>query len=90
MKRIRVLLAAFCFVVLLSGAIGAGTGAGIAAAASRCSSSNNTFNLCGLGRDAEIAIGAVVELVGGAGVEAAIVSHPTIYRAEPAKSNTVH
>ena len=75
---------------LLFGAVGAGTGAGIAAAASRCSSSNNTFNFCGLGRGAVVAIGAVVGLVGGAGVGAAIPSHPTIYRAEPAKSNTVH
>ena len=75
---------------LIFGAVGAGTGAGIAAAATRCSSSNNTFNLCGLGRGAGIAIGAAVGLVGGAGVGAAIPSHPTIYRAESAKSNTVH
>ena len=75
---------------LIFGAVGAGAGAGIGAAASRCSSSNNTFNFCGLGRGVEVALGAVVGLVGGAGVGAAIPSHPTIYRAEPAKSNTVH
>ena len=73
---------------LIFGAIGAGTGAGIAAAATRCSSSTNTLNFCGLGRGAGIAIGAAVGLVGGAGVGAAIPSHPTIYRAEPA--NTPH
>jgi hypothetical protein len=72
---------------LIFGGVGAGTGAAFAAAASRCSSSNNTFNFCGLGRGAEVAIGAVAGLVGGAGVGAAIPSHPTIYRAaEPAKS----
>src|SRR5215472_9984651 len=75
---------------LIFGAVGAGTGAGIAAAATRCSSSNNTFNLCGLGRGAGIGIGAAVGLVGGAAVGAAIPSHPTIYRAESAKSNIVH
>ena len=73
---------------LIFGAVGAGTGAGIAAAATRCSSSNNTFNFCGLGRGAGTAIGAVAGLVGGAGVGAAIPSHPTIYRAEPAKSGS--
>ena len=75
---------------LIFGGVGAGTGAGIAAAATRCSNSNNTFNLCGLGRGAAVAVGAAVGLVGGAGVGAAIPSHPTIYRAESAKSNTVH
>ena len=73
---------------LIFGAVGAGTGSGITAAVTRCSSSNTTFNLCGLGRGAEVAIGAVAGLLGGAGVGAAIPSHPTIYRAEPAKSNT--
>jgi hypothetical protein len=75
---------------LIFGAVGAGAGAGIATAATRCSSSNNTFNLCGLGRGVAVAVGAVAGLVGGAGVGAAIPSHPTIYRAESAKSNTVH
>ena len=75
---------------LLFGAVGAGTGAGIATAATRCSSSNNTFNFCGFGRGLAVGVGAVAGLVGGAGVGAAIPSHPTIYRAEPAKSNTVH
>jgi hypothetical protein len=75
---------------LLFGGVGAGAGAGIATAATRCSSSNNTFNFCGLGRSVAVAVGAVAGLVGGAGVGAAIPSHPTIYRAEPAKPNTVH
>jgi hypothetical protein len=73
---------------LFLGAAGAGAGTGIAAAASRCSTSNTSFNLCGIGRGAEVAISALVGLVGGAGIGAAIPSHPTIYRAEPAKSNT--
>jgi thiamine pyrophosphate-dependent acetolactate synthase large subunit-like protein len=72
---------------LILGAVGAGAGAGIGAAASRCSNSNTSFNFCGLGRGVEVAIGAVVGLVGGAGIGAAIPSHPTIYRAEPAKSS---
>lgn len=75
---------------LIFGAVGVGAGAGIGAAASRCSNSNTSFNLCGIGRGAEVAIGAVVGLAGGAGLGAAIPSHPTIYRAEPAKSNTPH
>ena len=74
--------------VLILGAVGAGAGAGIGAAASRCSSSNGSFNFCGLGRGVAVGLGAVVGLAGGAGVGAAIASHPTIYRAEPAKSNT--
>lgn len=69
---------------------GAGAGAGIAAGVSRCSNSNTSFNLCGIGRGAEVAIGALVGLAGGAGVGAAIPSHPTIYRVDPAKSNTPH
>ncbi len=75
---------------LILGVVGAGAGAGIGAAASRCSSSNPSFNLCGIGRGAEVAIGAVIGLAGGAGVGAAIPSHPTIYRAAPANSNTPH
>src|SRR5215469_2632319 len=75
---------------LIFGAVGAGAGAGIGAAASRCSSSNNTFNFCGLGRSVAVGIGAVAGLLGGAGVGAAIPSHPTIYRAEPAQPNAVH
>ena len=74
---------------LLFGVVGAGAGAGIAAAASRCSNSNSSFNLCGIGRGVEVGIGTVAGLAGGTGVGAAIPSHPTIYRAEPAKSNTV-
>lgn len=74
---------------LIFGGVGAGTGAGIGAAASRCSSSNTSFNLCGLGRGVAVGIGAVAGLLGGAGIGAAIPSHPTIYRAEPAKSNAV-
>jgi hypothetical protein len=75
---------------LILGAVGAGTGAGIGATVSRCASSNGSFNLCGIGRGAEVAITAAVGLAGGAGIGAAIPSHPTIYRAEPAKSNTHH
>ena len=75
---------------LIFGAAGVGVGAGIGAAASRCSNSNTSFNLCGIGRGVEVAIGAVVGLAGGAGLGAAIPAHPTIYRAEPAKSNTPH
>jgi hypothetical protein len=72
------------------GVVGAGAGAGIGAAASRCSNSTGSFNLCGIARGAEVAVGAVIGLAGGAGVGAAIPSHPTIYRAEPAKSSTPH
>lgn len=72
---------------LVSGAVGAGAGAGIGAASTRCSNSNS---FTGCWRDVAAGIGAVVGLLGGAGVGAAIPSHPTIYRAEPAKSNTVH
>jgi hypothetical protein len=72
---------------LIFSVVGAGAGAGITAAASRCSNSNTSFNLCGIGRGAEVAIGAAVGLVGGAGIGAAIPSHPTIYRAGPAKPN---
>src|SRR6266480_5694848 len=72
------------------GVVCAGAGAGIGAAASRCSNSNGSFNLCGIGRGAEVAIAAVVGLAGGAGVGAAVPSHPTIDRAEPAKSNAPH
>lgn len=75
---------------LILGAVSGGVGAGIGAAASRCSNANTSFNLCGIGRGAEVAIGAVVGLAGGAGIGAAIPSHPTVYRAAPAKSNTPH
>jgi len=75
---------------LIFGTVGAGAGAGIAAAASRCSKSNTSFNLCSIGRGAEVAIGAAVGLVGGAGIGTAIPSHPTIYRAEPGKPNLSH
>ena len=71
------------------GAAGAGTGAGIGAVSTRCSGSNS-FDFCGLGRSIAVGFGAVVGLAGGAGVGAAVPSHPTIYRAEPAKSNTPH
>src|SRR5712692_7500399 len=72
------------------GAVGAGAGAGIGAATSRCSSSNNSLTFCGLGRSIAVGAGAVVGLAGGAGIGAAIPSHPTIYRAEPAKPNAPH
>ena len=75
---------------LILAGVGAGAGAGITAAASRCSSSTGSFNFCGIGRGAEVAIGAVVGLVGGAAVGAAIPSHPTIYRAAPAKPISPH
>jgi thiamine pyrophosphate-dependent acetolactate synthase large subunit-like protein len=58
------------------GTVGAGAGAGIATAATRPSI---------IARGAVVAVGAMVGLVGGAGVGAAIPSHPTIYRAEPKK-----
>jgi thiamine pyrophosphate-dependent acetolactate synthase large subunit-like protein len=71
---------------LILGAVGAGTGAGIGAATQRCSNSIDT--LCGIGRGIAVGLGGLVGLAGGAGIGAAIPSHPTIYRAEPAKSNT--
>ncbi len=67
------------------GASGAGVGAGIGAATQRCSNSIDT--LCGIGRGIAVGLGGLVGLAGGAGIGAAIPSHPTIYRAEPAKSN---
>src|SRR5712692_1630792 len=73
---------------LILGAVGAGAGAGIGAATSRCSNSTDTF--CGLGRSIAVGFGGLVGLAGGAGVGAAIPSHPTIYRAELAKPNTSH
>src|SRR5216683_2370943 len=63
------------------GAAGAGTGA----VSTRCSNSTDSF--CGLGRSIAVGLGGLVGLAGGAGVGAAVPSHPTIYRAEPAKSN---
>lgn len=64
------------------GAVGGGAGAGIGAATSRCSSTSGSFNFCGLGRSVAIGIGTVAGLMGGAGIGAAIPSHPTIYRVE--------
>ena len=64
------------------GAAGAGTGAGIGAAATRCSSTSGSLNFCGLGRGVAIGVGAVAGLAGGAGIGAAIPSHPTVYRTE--------
>ena len=72
---------------LLFGAVGAGAGAGIGAGATRCSSPNS---FTGCWRDVAAGIGAVVGLLGGAGLGAAIPSHPTIYRAEAVKSNAAH
>lgn len=72
---------------LIVGAVGAGAGAGIGAAASRCSSSTGSFNFCGIGRGVAVGIGGLAGLAGGAGIGAAIPSHPTIYRAGPAKSH---
>ena len=74
---------------LILGAVGAGAGAGIGAVSTRCSSANS-FDFCGLGRSIAVGLGAVVGLAGGAGIGAAIPSHPTIYRAEPAKPNATH
>ena len=73
--------------VFLVGAVGAGAGAGIGAVSTRCSGSNS-FDFCDLGRSIAVGLGAVVGLAGGAGIGAAIPSHPTIYRAEPA--NRIH
>ena len=64
------------------GGAGAGTGAGIGAAATRCSSPSNSFISCDFGRSIVIGIGAVASLIGGAGIGAAIPSHPTVYRVE--------
>src|SRR6266568_6511346 len=75
---------------LILGAAGGGAGAAIGAAASRCSNSNTSFNLCGIGRGVAVGLGGLVGLAGGAGVGAAIPSHPMIYRAELAKPNTRH
>ena len=72
---------------LIFGAVGAGAGAGIGAAATRCSSPNS---FTGCWRDVAAGIGAVVGLLGGAGVGATIPSHPTIYRAEAVKSYAAH
>lgn len=63
------------------GGVGAGAGAGISAAATRCPPPNG-FSLCGIGRGAIIGGSAVVGLLAGGGIGAAIPSHPTIYRAE--------
>jgi hypothetical protein len=67
---------------LILGAVGAGAGAGIGAAATRCSNSSGPFNFCGVGSGAVIGLGTVIGLAGGAGIGAAIPSHPTIYRIE--------
>jgi hypothetical protein len=67
---------------LILGGAGAGTGAGIGVAATRCSSPSGSFNFCGLGRGIAIGVGAVAGLAGGAGIGAAIPSHPTVYRTE--------
>lgn len=63
------------------GTVGAGTGAGISAAATRCPPPNG-FSLCGVGRGAIIGGSAVVGLLAGGGIGAAIPSHPTIYRVD--------
>jgi hypothetical protein len=73
---------------VLLGVGGAAAGAGITAAATRCSTSSGSFNLCGLGRGAGVAVGSAIGLVGGAGVGAAIPSHPTIYRAPATRQPT--
>jgi len=58
----------------------AGTGAGIGVVATRCSSTSGSLNFCGLGRGIAIGVGALTGLAGGAGIGAAIPSHPTVYR----------
>jgi hypothetical protein len=67
------------------GAVGAGTGAGISAAATRCPTPTG-FSLCGVGRGAIIGGSAVVGLLGGGGIGAAIPSHPTISPRAPLTS----
>ena len=42
---------------LILGAAGGGAGAAIGAAASRCSNSNTSFNLCGIGRGVAVGLG---------------------------------
>lgn len=69
---------------LIFGAVGAGTGAGISAGATRCSTSTGSFNLCGVGNGVIIPASALLGLLAGAGIGAAIPSHPTIYRLEHA------
>ena len=66
---------------LIFGAVGAGAGAGISAAATRCPPPTG-FSLCGVGRGAIIGGSAVAGLLAGGGLGAAFPSHPTIYRAE--------
>ncbi len=73
---------------LILGAVGAGTGAGIGAVSTRCNNATDWF--CGFGRSIAVGLGGLVGLAGGAGIGAAIPSHPTIYRAEPAKPNATH
>ena len=63
--------------VLIFGAVGLGVGIGIGAAANPNDS---------LARDGAMAFGAIIGLAGGAGIGAALPAHPTVYRAEPAKS----
>ena len=63
------------------GGVGAGAGAGISAAATRCPPPSG-FSFCGVGRGAIIGGSAVVGLLAGGGIGAAIPSHPTIYRLE--------
>jgi len=70
---------------LIFGAVGAGAGAGITAAATRCSSPNNSFSSCDFGRSL-----AVAGLVGGARCRSRNSESSDNYRAESAKSNTVH
>jgi hypothetical protein len=67
---------------LVFGAVGAGIGAGIGAAATRCSNSSGGLNFCGIGRGAVVGVATMIGLAGGAGIGAAIPSHPTIYRIE--------
>lgn len=67
---------------LIFAAVGGGAGAGIGAAAA----GSHSF----LGRGPATAVGAVIGLAGGAAIGAAIPSHPTIYRAQPPKSNPPH
>jgi len=65
---------------LALGAVGAITGGGIGAAATRCSNSSGGLNFCGIGQGAVVGVATMIGLAGGAGIGAAIPSHPTIYR----------
>jgi hypothetical protein len=64
----------------------AGVGGGAGAAIGAVASDPHAF----LGRGPGTVLGAAIGLAVGAGLGAAIPSHPTVYRADPSKSNPAH